>query len=207
VIRRFTLEPFGDAAIRVRLNGAPGGRTLLAALRGHAGVLDAVVTEHHALVTFDPSAPPRRIEATIEAAIDAAAGAGDSARGASDHTVGVRYDGEDLAAVATAIGRSPRDVAALHAGRTYVVAAIGFLPGFAYLRGLDPSLVVSRRASPRPRVAASSVGIAGPYTGVYPFASPGGWHLLGRAVGFAPFDPSFGARLALGDRVTFVEVP
>jgi UPF0271 protein len=202
---RFTVEPFGDAAWRVRLAEGMSGRGLLTALRAHPGVLDAVVTEQHALVTFDPAAPPRGIEATIEAAI--AESPGDAAIDVRDHRVSVRYDGEDLAAVAAAVGRTPREIAALHAGRPYVVAAIGFLPGFAYLRGLDPALVVPRRGSPRPRVAAGSVAVAGPYTGVYPFASPGGWNLLGRAVDFEPFDRVRGAHLSLGDRVTFVEVP
>ena len=96
---------------------------------------------------------------------------------------------------------------ALHAASTYVVATIGFLPGFAYLRGLDAHLVLPRRSSPRARVPALAVGIAGPYAGVYPFASPGGWHLLGTAVGFTPFDARRGATLALGDRVRFVPVP
>ena len=98
-----------------------------------------------------------------------------------------------------ALRRSASDV-------RYVVAAIGFLPGFAYLRGLDARLVVPRRAAPRTRVEALSVAIAGPYAGVYPFESPGGWNLLGTAVGFSPFDARAGAVLALGDRVRFVEV-
>jgi UPF0271 protein len=81
---------------------------------------------------------------------------------------------------------------------------IGFLPGFAYLRGLDPRIVVPRRPSPRARIAPLSTGVAGPYTGVYPFASPGGWNIVGVAVGFTPFDARSGAKLALGDRVLFV---
>jgi UPF0271 protein len=196
------LEPFGDAAFRVRLPDDEGDRrALLAALRAHDRVVDAVVTERHALVTFDPAAAPEGLEAVFDAAIH---GAAPSPAAVRDHVVRVRYDGEDIAAVAAAIGRTPPEVIALHAGRPYTVASIGFLPGFAYLQGLDPSLVVARRATPRPRVPARSVAIAGPYTGVYPFASPGGWNLLGTAVDFTPFDAEGGARLALGDRVTFV---
>jgi UPF0271 protein len=119
----------------------------------------------------------------------------------------VRYDGADLAEVARAAGVSPDEAAALHAGRVYEVAFVGFQPGFAYLRGLDPRLVVARRASPRPRVPALSVAVAGPYTGVYPFASPGGWSLLGTALDFAPFDAERGALLAVGDRVRFEREP
>jgi UPF0271 protein len=116
----------------------------------------------------------------------------------------VRYGGPDLEELAHAAGIPPAEVISLHADRTYVVAAIGFLPGFAYLRGLDTRLVMARRRSPRPRIAALSVGVAGPYTGVYPFASPGGWNIIGVAVGFSPFDVRVGAALALGDRVAFV---
>lgn len=93
---------------------------------------------------------------------------------------------------------------ALHTGAVYEVAFVGFLPGFAYLRGLDPRLVLPRRAAPRTRVPALSVAVAGPYAGVYPFAAPGGWHLLGTAVDFAPFDAVTGAAMAAGDRVRFV---
>ena len=95
------------------------------------------------------------------------------------------------------------EIVRAHAEATYEVAVVGFLPGFAYLRGLDPRLVVPRRATPRPRVPALSVAIAGPYTGIYPFASPGGWSLLGTVVGFVPFDGASGARLRLGDGVRF----
>ena len=106
--------------------------------------------------------------------------------------------------MALATGLAREQVVALHTQAEYVVAAIGFVPGFAYLRGLEPRLVLPRRPTPRPRVAPGSVAIAGPYTGVYPVASPGGWHLLGTAVGAALFDARSGAALALGDRVTFV---
>ena len=92
--------------------------------------------------------------------------------------------------------------------RIYTVGFVGFSPGFAYLLGLPPALERPRRASPRPWVPAGSVAIAGPFSGVYPQATPGGWHLLGRlgereAPLFDPFhDPP--ARLAPGDRVRFV---
>jgi 5-oxoprolinase (ATP-hydrolysing) subunit A len=111
----------------------------------------------------------------------------------------VRYGGPDVAA----FGMSVDELAALHAGRTYAVKMIGFLPGFAYLGELDPALLRPRRASPRTRVPAGSVAIAGPYTGVYPFDSPGGWHLIGEALDFVAFDQARGATLRLGDEVRF----
>ena len=87
-----------------------------------------------------------------------------------------------------------------------MVELIGFLPGFAYLGPLDPRLTIGRRETPRPRVPAGSVAIAGGYTGVYPAASPGGWHLLGRALDVSLFDPLRDppALLRPGDHVRFV---
>ena len=90
------------------------------------------------------------------------------------------YDGPDLAAVAADTGLTVAEVIARHTAPAYTVGFIGFAPGFAYLIGLDPVLHVPRHASPRTRVPAGSVGIAGEFTGVYPRASPGGWQLLGR---------------------------
>jgi KipI family sensor histidine kinase inhibitor len=196
------LEPFGDAAWRVRLPETPDGRAVLDALRALPGVVDAVVCERHALVVFDPRAPPAGVADAVDRALSG------PARPAAprEHTIRARYDGPDLAELGARAGVAPREIAALHAGGTYVVAAVGFLPGFAYLRGLHPRLVAPRRASPRARVPACSIAIAGPYTGVYPFSSAGGWNLVGTAVDFAPFDARAGASLGLGDRVRFEAV-
>ena len=199
---RLTIEPFGDGAVRARLPEEFDARTLLEALRSLPGIVDVVVTERHALVTFDSASPPRAIEEAFTEGLSRLS----SLPPPRAHSIGVRYGGDDLEEVARLAGLSPREVVTLHADGDYVVAAIGFLPGFAYLRGLDARLVVPRRAAPRTRVEALSVAIAGPYAGVYPFESPGGWNLLGTAVGFSPFDARAGAVLALGDRVRFVEV-
>ncbi len=125
------------------------------------------------------------------------------------HVIATTYDGPDLPAIAAATGLTPEGVASRHADREYVVEIVGFLPGFGYLRGLDPRLVVPRRPSPRPRVAAGSVAVASEFTGVYPFASPGGWSLLGRAYDAALFDPARDpvTLFAPGDRVRFEAVP
>lgn len=93
--------------------------------------------------------------------------------------IDVRYDGEDLAAVAEAVGLSIAEVVELHSGAEYRVEFCGFAPGFAYLSGLPSRLHLPRRATPRVRVPAGSVAIAADYSAVYPSASPGGWHLLG----------------------------
>ncbi len=94
-------------------------------------------------------------------------------------TVDVVYDGEDLAAVAEAVGVAPEDVVRIHSSAEYVCAFCGFMPGFGYLTGLDERLVLPRRATPRTRVPAGSVAIAAEFSAVYPRESPGGWHLLG----------------------------
>ncbi|MEU2287172.1 allophanate hydrolase subunit 1 [Streptomyces sp. NPDC013178] len=91
----------------------------------------------------------------------------------------VRYDGPDLADVAAHWGVPEREVARVHAATEFRVAFCGFAPGFGYLTGLPPRYDVPRRATPRTAVPAGSVALAGPYTGVYPRSSPGGWHLIG----------------------------
>ena len=83
------------------------------------------------------------------------------------------------------------------------VDTIGFVPGFAYLTGLDEGLQLPRRATPRARVPAGSLAIADAFTAVYPFDSAGGWHLIGRVVDVRMFDER-GPLLELGDRVRFV---
>jgi KipI family sensor histidine kinase inhibitor len=94
--------------------------------------------------------------------------------------IDVVYDGPDLAWVADTIGSSIADVIDLHRTGRYIAAFCGFSPGFAYLTGLDERLVLPRRDRPRTTVPAGSVAIAAGYSAVYPSASPGGWHLLGR---------------------------
>jgi KipI family sensor histidine kinase inhibitor len=94
-------------------------------------------------------------------------------------TVEVRYDGDDLRAVGEACGMSADDVIAAHSAPEYAVAFCGFMPGFSYLTGLDRRLHMPRRPTPRTRVPAGSVAIAGEYTAVYPSPAPGGWHLVG----------------------------
>lgn len=117
------------------------------------------------------------------------------------------YDGEDLADTAAACGLSLDALIDLHAGAAYRVAFCGFSPGFAYLEGLPPVLQHPRRDTPRTRVPAGSVAIAGAWCGIYPRSSPGGWHLLGRTpleLWNGDCDPP--ARLTPGTAVRFVRV-
>ena len=122
------------------------------------------------------------------------------------HLLRAVYDGPDLDDVARQTGLYVGEVVALHAAREYDVELIGFLPGFAYLTPLDPRLVVPRHPTPRVRVPAGSLAIAGPYTGIYPVTSPGGWHLIGRVLEADLFDPLRDppALLEPGDTVRFV---
>lgn len=91
----------------------------------------------------------------------------------------MRYDGPDLADVAAHWGVREQEVARIHAATEFTVAFCGFAPGFGYLTGLPTRYDVPRRATPRTAVTSGSVGLAGPYTGVYPRSSPGGWQLIG----------------------------
>ena len=115
------------------------------------------------------------------------------------------YDGPDLAETADRSHLSVDELVALHAKREYTAYFLGFMPGFAYCGRLDPKIVSSRLERPRERVPAGSVAIADGQTGVYPFASPGGWRLIGRTE-LAMFDASATEPVLIraGDRVRFV---
>lgn len=217
---------FGDAAVLVRLQRSPG---IASARRAHAmavaidelragqpAILEPVPAAASVLVPFDPLALTADEAAAVLAPIIAAAdeidGSADEIDGstpdARTHELRVRYggaDGPDLDAVAAETGLSSRDVIDVHASTTYEVLFLGFAPGFAYLGELPPALVVPRLATPRARVPAGSVAIAGPMTAVYPHASAGGWRLLGRT-DERLFEPAAAtpSRLRPGDRVRFV---
>jgi inhibitor of KinA len=119
----------------------------------------------------------------------------------------VLYGGEmgvDLDEVAAKAGLSVDEVVALHTGADYVVQAIGFAPGFAYLGGLPERIHTPRRATPRTGVAAGTVGIGGAQTGVYPLMTPGGWNLIGRSpLRFFDATRNEPSLMRAGDRVKF----
>jgi biotin-dependent carboxylase-like uncharacterized protein len=120
-------------------------------------------------------------------------------------TIPCHFDGPDLDEVAVLAGVRPDEVAGLLTAQPLTAAVVGFSPGFAYLEGLPAPLQrVPRRSRPRPVVPAGSVAIANGHAAVYPTASPGGWHLVGRT-GFALFNAERSpyAVLAPGDRVQF----
>jgi inhibitor of KinA len=122
----------------------------------------------------------------------------------------VCYGGEygpDLFDVGTLHQLAPEQVIQLHSSANYLVYFLGFVPGFAYLGELPEALVTPRLPTPRRKVPAGSVAIAGSQTGVYPLATPGGWRLLGRTP-LAMFRPDRDALslLAIGDHVRFVPI-
>jgi KipI family sensor histidine kinase inhibitor len=115
--------------------------------------------------------------------------------------------GPDLDDVATMHGITPARVIELHASTNYLVYFLGFVPGFAYLGELPEGLVTPRLATPRKRVPAGSVAIAGTQTGVYPFATPGGWRLIGRTpAAMFRADRAELSLLSIGDRVRFTPI-
>lgn len=122
----------------------------------------------------------------------------------------VSYGGEcgpDLDEVASLRGITPARVIELHTSVTYVVYFLGFVPGFAYLGELPEALSMPRLANPRRSVPVGSVGIAGKQTGVYPFAVPGGWRLIGRtSVEMFRKDRNNMSFLSIGDRVRFTSI-
>lgn len=194
--------PFGEEAIALPCDGPEEARALAAAVSRIPGVLEAVPGYERVVAHLVSASEQRGLLARL-AAIEPLALDEATSRA---HEVRVIYDGPDLVEVAHALGRTPRDVADLHARSELVVEVIGFLPGFAYLGGLDPRLERPRRRTPRPRVRAGTVAIAGLRSAIYPLDSPGGWNLLGRAVDFAAFDPTRTppSAFAVGDRVRFV---
>lgn len=195
-------EPLGEGALRLVLPERLERRGVLESLKDWPGVMDVVVGEAQACVYFDPASPPEDPRRVLGRLVVAPAPVEERPL----VTVRVRYDGPDLEAVAERVGLSVDDVALLHASREYTVRTVGFLPGFAYLGEVDARIAVPRLATPRPRVPALSVGLAGRRTAIYPLASPGGWNLIATAVDFTAFRPESGALLQLGDRVLFERV-
>ena len=202
--------PFGERALLVeladRFDEALVWRAQEIADRWEAfGHGEAVPAYASVLLRFDPD---RLAPDAAAAAAHEIAWAGprqDDAGGGRLIEIPTRYDGDDLGEVAMRSGLSVDELVALHSGRVYRAYFLGFMPGFAYLGRLDPRIVAPRLPAPRARVPAGSVAIADGQTAVYPFASPGGWRLLG-TTDRAMFDPSRDepALLRAGDRVRFV---
>ena len=208
--------PVGEAALTVELGGALDSATnarVLSlerdlALDPFEGFCEAVPSHRSLLVLFDPAAV--RFGALASHLVARAARGVVSSAPGRLHEVPAVYGGEsgpDLPALARERGLSEVEVVRLHADGLYTAFMLGFTPGFAYLGLLPEALETPRHSTPRVRVPAGSVAVAGRQTGIYPVASPGGWQLIGRT-SRRLFDP-FRAEPALfapGDRVRFLPV-
>lgn len=178
-----TIRRAGEYALLVETGSLEVSHRLDALLRADrpAGVAEIVPGPTTLLVAAPGADLPRlrdRLSGLLGTACAAGAGASLPTRTV---TVPVVYDGADLDDVAALSGLSVEEVVERHSRRELVVGWLGFAPGFAYLTGLDPALHVARLSTPRTSVPAGAVAIAGPYSAVYPSASPGGWRLLGRS--------------------------
>ncbi|MFJ3442159.1 allophanate hydrolase subunit 1 [Streptomyces sp. NPDC086081] len=168
----------GDDALLVEVSSGDEAQALHAELlrrRAEGSLAAREIVPAARTVLLDGLDAPARVAAELTAAAlpPAPPPAGDVIK------IPVRYDGPDLADVAAHWGVPEREVARVHTGTEFRVAFCGFAPGFGYLTGLPPRYDVPRRATPRTAVPAGSVALAGPYTGVYPRSSPGGWQLIG----------------------------
>jgi KipI family sensor histidine kinase inhibitor len=180
------LLPMGDAALLLETDDIDAVLAIAAVLAPLAEAGDGVWADVDDLV---PAArtllvvarPTTDLDALGRAVVGAARRAALATTSADQRVteIAARYDGPDLEEVARLTGLTPDEVVAAHTGTAWRVGFGGFAPGFAYLVGGDPRLVVARRAEPRTRVPAGSVGLAGEFSGIYPRESPGGWQLIG----------------------------
>jgi KipI family sensor histidine kinase inhibitor len=206
-LTRAEVLPYGPRAVLVECD-ASVVEHLTRALGTVEGVRSVVPASTTVLIEHDGR---RGIDAAVSAAIGTIGDRVGAVLGQQRPVVEivVRYDGDDLADVADLCGLGVTDVVALHTGSDLLCAFCGFAPGFAYLTGLRAPLdTVPRRPTPRTRVPAGAVAIAGGYTAVYPSASPGGWYLIGHTDAVL-WDPASAepALLPPGTRVRFVEAP
>ena len=205
---RLRIQPLGDTALLAelgsRLDTALNTRAiaLAAALKKRRDVRQAMAGYASVTVHFDPD---QATHASLAAAIKRlAAKRPPMAEPGRLHRIPVTYDGPDMEAVATRLGLSADKIVELHTRPIYRAFLVGFVPGWAYLGPLAEELEVPRRDAPRTVVPAGSVAIANRQTGIYPLATPGGWHLIGHTkvkVFLPDSDPP--CLFRAGDRVKF----
>ncbi|NNU14764.1 5-oxoprolinase subunit PxpB [Parvularcula sp. ZS-1/3] len=184
------LERLSDRALTVSVDGAQTARALAEHLRRDPW-LDVVAGLESVAVLFDPAGLSLAQAEELLAQQLASFSPSEAPQAGGDIIIPVRYGGEagpDLAVVAERAGVAEADIIAMHTSSVYTVSVVGFLPGFAYLEGLNEALATPRRAQPRPRVAAGSVGIGGALSGIYSLPGPGGWNIIGRTE-LTLFDP------------------
>ena len=173
-------------------------------------ILEVVPTYRSLMVYFDPLAISRdklQEKITDSLARLKTVTAGDTIR---IITIPVAYGGDfgpDLEFVASHNAIMPSEVIAIHTSVPYLIYMLGFTPGFPYLGGMSERIAAPRLKTPRVRIPAGSVGIAGKQTGIYPIESPGGWQLIGRTplTIFNPSGPS-PFLFAAGDYLQFAAI-
>ena len=207
----------GDSVLIVeleeRIEAAINARAIAiadAVQRGNlAGVRDVVPSYRAVAVYFDPlKTDYDALHALLEG--EAARPGPAAADGPTPVRIPVCYGGElgpDLDAVAAFALLGADEIVRLHSAAVYRVFMLGFVPGFAYLGLVDERIAMPRHATPRVRVPAGSVGIAGVQTGIYPAETPGGWQIIGRTP-IKPFDASRAEPFLLkaGDAVQFYPI-
>lgn len=206
-----TIAPLGEAALLMTF-GSAMSRALARRLRhiadriGRAsidGVTDVVTSYTTIAVYVEPTVTTvAELESRLIPLLSEPLG--DDREVQREIVIPVLYDGPDLDAVAAATKLSVAEVIERHSAPQYYAYTTGFVPGFAYLGELDSSLILPRRSTPRQRVPAGTVAIAGAQTAVYPLHTPGGWHLLGTTT-MTLFDPHRDppAHIRPGDLVRF----
>ena len=216
-----TVRPYGDAALLVefeaRIDPTINERVhqlagLVADERRRGSSWAAPIPAYASLlVPYDPLRMSfEQAAAAMGEIVGQVSASGVAPQEAPALEIEVRYggdDGPDLDEVARRTGLTPAEVVELHCGTTYRAYMLGFAPGFAYLGTVPDGLRVARRATPRQRVPAGSVALAGAQTAVYPLATPGGWQLIGRT-DVVLWDPQRDppALIAAGRTVRFVPV-
>ena len=213
----YAFMPVGDCALTVEfgneINEELSGkvRSLSIALKAASipGVLEWIPTYRSLMVCYNPCVISfRRLTLRLNKLLKQAGHIQQAGKRVWEIPVcyGGEY-GEDLSFVASNAGITPDDVIKLHAGREYRIYMLGFLPGFAYLGGLDKRIHTPRLKTPRTRIPPGSVGIGGEQTGIYPIASPGGWQLIGRTP-LKPYDPTRALPILFeaGDYLKFMSI-
>lgn len=204
------VHPLGDQAVLIelgrRIDTALNSRAiaLAKALRQRRGVLEATPGYASVTLRYDPERlQPDGIQRAVERLLAEKAPPHGMGR---LHRVPVIYDGPDLEETARALELGVEELIRLHTEPTYRCFMVGFCPGWAYLGTLPERIRLPRRAVPRTAVPAGTVAIAGAQAGVYPLATPGGWHLLGRTPlpMFLP-DQDPPSLFLPGDRVRFFQ--
>ncbi|WP_409250975.1 5-oxoprolinase subunit PxpB [Bacillus sp. SCS-153A] len=220
---KYTIHPLGDSAVLIDFQEADSKDTLntITALtqalaeNQHEAVLEAVPAYKTVTVHYNPLKIHSHLPYVIikDFLLDKIEGLQPDEDSLTNEviTIPVLYGdeaGPDLSLVAEHNNLTEEKVIELHSEPVYSVAFLGFSPGFPFLKGMDSSIAVPRRKTPRVRIDAGSVGIAGYQTGVYPISSPGGWQIIGKTP-LKLFDPdnrNQPALLSQGDKVRFSSI-